>query len=161
GAGQRGDRTRAHVLAGALACRHRTRGPDDSVPQQDVSGILRAPSSVLTSLSDRDGRMSCSSTTYQVRVGDQPQGRKGAGHRDASQRARPRRRGDRMTRRDFIAMLGEAAVWPLAARAQAGKLVRLGYLEGGARADPTTQNLRRQFVLGMRDLGYNEGRDYL
>ena len=66
-----------------------------------------------------------------------------------------------MTRRDFIAMLGGAAVWPLAARAQAGKLVRLGYLEGGARADPTTQNLRRQFVLGMRDLGYNEGRDYL
>jgi hypothetical protein len=25
-------------LPGALACRHRTRGPDDSVPQQDVSG---------------------------------------------------------------------------------------------------------------------------
>lgn len=40
------DRTRAPVLAGALACRHRIRGPDDSVPQQDVSGILRAPSSV-------------------------------------------------------------------------------------------------------------------
>src|SRR6516164_5761669 len=50
GAGQRGDRTRAHVLAGALACRHRTRGPDDSVPQQDVSSILRAPSSVSTKL---------------------------------------------------------------------------------------------------------------
>ena len=46
GAGQRGNRTRAHVLAGALACRHRTRGRVDSVPQQDVSGILRAPSSV-------------------------------------------------------------------------------------------------------------------
>jgi hypothetical protein len=26
---------RAHVLAGAPAGRHRTRGPDDSVPQQD------------------------------------------------------------------------------------------------------------------------------
>ena len=37
----------------------------------------------------------------------------------------------------------------------------MGYLDGGARTDPTTQNLRRQFVLGMRDLGYNEGRDYL
>src|SRR6516164_5915643 len=79
GAGQRGDRTRAHVLAGALACRHRTRGPDDSVPQQDVSGILRAPSSVLTSLSDRDGRMSCPSTTYQVRVGDQLKAAKALG----------------------------------------------------------------------------------
>jgi putative ABC transport system substrate-binding protein len=66
-----------------------------------------------------------------------------------------------MKRRDFITLLGGVAAWPLAARAQTGKLVRLGYLEGGAREDPTTQNLRRQFVLGMRDLGYNEGRDYL
>jgi putative ABC transport system substrate-binding protein len=64
-------------------------------------------------------------------------------------------------RRSFITLLGGAAAWPLAARAQTGKLVRLGYLDGGARTDPTTQNLRRQFVLGMRDLGYNEGRDYL
>jgi putative ABC transport system substrate-binding protein len=47
------------------------------------------------------------------------------------------------------------------ARAQTGKLVRLGYLEGGARSDSTVQNLRRQFVAGMRDLGYNEGREYL
>ena len=66
-----------------------------------------------------------------------------------------------MRKRDFIALIGGAAAWPLAARAQTGKLVRLGYLDGGARTDPTTQNLRRQFVLGMRDLGYNEGRDYL
>src|SRR6516165_569959 len=66
------------------------------------------------------------------------------------------------SRREFITLLGGmAAAWPLAARAQTGKLVRLGYLDGGARTDPTTQNLRRKFVLGMRDLGYNEGRDYL
>jgi putative tryptophan/tyrosine transport system substrate-binding protein len=65
-------------------------------------------------------------------------------------------------RREFITLLGgAAAAWPLAARGQTGKLVRLGYLDGGARADPTAQNLRHQFVLGMRDLGYNEGRDYL
>ena len=64
-------------------------------------------------------------------------------------------------RRDFITLLGGAAAWPLAARAQDRKPVRLGYLDGGADADPTTQNLRRQFVLGMRDLGYNEGRDYV
>jgi ABC-type uncharacterized transport system substrate-binding protein len=69
--------------------------------------------------------------------------------------------GDQLKRRNFITLLGGAAMaWPLAARAQTGKLVRLGYLDGGTRADPTTQNLRRQFVLGMRDLGYNEGRDY-
>jgi ABC-type uncharacterized transport system substrate-binding protein len=67
-----------------------------------------------------------------------------------------------LRRRAFITLLGcAAAAWPLAARAQTGKLVRLGYLDGGARADTTVQNLRRQFVLGMRDLGYIEGRDYL
>ena len=67
-----------------------------------------------------------------------------------------------MRRREFITLLGGVATaWPLAVRGQTGKLVRLGYLEGGARSDSTVQNLRRQFVAGMRDLGYNEGRDYL
>ena len=66
-----------------------------------------------------------------------------------------------MKRREFITLLGGAAAWPVVARAQTDKLVRLGYLEGGARTDPTVQNLRRQFVLGMRDLGYIEGRNYL
>ena len=66
-----------------------------------------------------------------------------------------------MKRRAFIAGLGSAAAWPMVARAQQGKLVRLGYLEGGARTDPAVQNLRHQFVLGMRDLGYIEGRDYV
>jgi putative ABC transport system substrate-binding protein len=66
-----------------------------------------------------------------------------------------------MKRRAFIAALGSAAAWPLVVRGQQGKLIRLGYLDGGARADTTTMSLRHQFVLGMRDLGYIEGRDYL
>jgi putative tryptophan/tyrosine transport system substrate-binding protein len=69
-----------------------------------------------------------------------------------------------MRRREFLGVLGGAATataWPRAARAQQGKVVRLGYLDGGAGSDPAVQNLRRQFVLGMRDLGYNEGRDYM
>src|SRR5262249_34434541 len=69
---------------------------------------------------------------------------------------------DRLKRRKFITLLGgAAAAWPLAARAQERRAVRRGYLDGGAGVDPTSQNLRRQFVLGMRDLGYNEGRDYV
>jgi putative ABC transport system substrate-binding protein len=66
-------------------------------------------------------------------------------------------------RRAFITLLGgAAAAWPLAARALQRKLLRLGYLDSGALrpTDPVGANLRRQFVLGLRDLGYVEGRDF-
>jgi putative ABC transport system substrate-binding protein len=68
-----------------------------------------------------------------------------------------------MRRREFIALLGGAAVaWPLAAQAQQSKLVRLGYLDSssGRPTDPVGANLRRQFLLGLRDLGYVEGRHF-
>ena len=45
----------------------------------------------------------------QVRTGDQPQDRQGARPRRAAVAARPRRRGDRMKRREFITLLGGAA----------------------------------------------------
>jgi putative ABC transport system substrate-binding protein len=63
-------------------------------------------------------------------------------------------------RRAFITFLGGAAAWPLAARAQQSKMFRIGYLDAGERADPVQQNLRRQFLLGLRDLGYVENRNF-
>src|SRR3974390_3586748 len=66
-----------------------------------------------------------------------------------------------MRRRDLLSLVGYSAAWPVVARAQQRKLVRLGYLQGETREDATVQNLRRQFVLGMRDLDYIEGRDYV
>jgi putative tryptophan/tyrosine transport system substrate-binding protein len=66
-------------------------------------------------------------------------------------------------RREFVSSVGVligAAAWPLAAQAQQGKLFRVGYLDAGAPNDATVKNLRRQFLLGMRDLGYIEDRDF-
>jgi putative ABC transport system substrate-binding protein len=61
-------------------------------------------------------------------------------------------------RREFITLLGGAAAWPLAARAQqAGKLPTIGYLGGNsaAQASQTTS----AFLQRMRELGWTEGRN--
>ena len=61
-----------------------------------------------------------------------------------------------MRRREFIALLGGAAVaWPLAARAQqAGKMPRIGILNNGSAALYSRTN---PFFEGLRELGYKEG----
>jgi putative tryptophan/tyrosine transport system substrate-binding protein len=61
-----------------------------------------------------------------------------------------------MTRREFITLLGGAAVaWPLAARAQQPpKMARLGYL-----APARLPNLIEALSAGLRDLGYVEGQN--
>src|SRR6516165_1977807 len=63
-----------------------------------------------------------------------------------------------MRRRDFITLLGGAAAgWPLAARGQQpGKTPRVGYIRAGT---PHNDPFREEFVRGMRDLGYVEGRN--
>src|SRR6266571_3690133 len=60
-----------------------------------------------------------------------------------------------MRRREFIAVLGGAAVWPLVARAQKS-VPRLGVLlYTNPESDPSIEVVRR----GLRDLGYIEGRN--
>src|SRR6266404_2985927 len=61
-----------------------------------------------------------------------------------------------MRRRNFIALLGGAAVWPLAARAQQFKLARIGALFIGL-AD--AQSFKKEFQEGLRDLGFVEGQN--
>jgi putative ABC transport system substrate-binding protein len=62
-----------------------------------------------------------------------------------------------MRRRELITLLGGAAVWPLAARAQQpNKPRKVGWI-GGAIRLPTHE----EFLEGMRDLGYAEGRDFV
>jgi putative tryptophan/tyrosine transport system substrate-binding protein len=64
---------------------------------------------------------------------------------------------DQLKRRDFISLLGGAAVaWPLAVQAQRAKVARIGFLGVGpatAWADEV-----EAFKAGLRDLGYVEDR---
>jgi putative ABC transport system substrate-binding protein len=62
-----------------------------------------------------------------------------------------------MRRRDFISLVGGSAVaWPLAARAQqASRLVRIGFVSGGAGPNPNVYG----FQHGLRQLGYVEGQN--
>src|SRR5262249_14800780 len=69
----------------------------------------------------------------------------------------PRRRGDRMKRREFLTLLGGAtAAWPLAARAQERPLI--AWLSGGARG--ASVGFIDAFLQGMRELGYVESRNF-
>ena len=60
-----------------------------------------------------------------------------------------------MKRREFIALLGAAAAFPLLARAQPAKVYRIAGLSGGTAASRAP--LLAAFMRGMRDLGYVEG----
>src|SRR5262249_32236641 len=72
----------------------------------------------------------------------------------AARSVRSRRRGDRVKRREFIALLGGAAAWPLAARAQPSrKLPRVGVLVGTSPPFPLADALQQ----GLHALGYSEG----
>jgi ABC-type uncharacterized transport system substrate-binding protein len=63
-----------------------------------------------------------------------------------------------MQRRKFITLLGGAAVWPLAARAQSQQRVRLiGVLAGTTENDPQAQRRIGAFTQALRELGWNEG----
>jgi putative ABC transport system substrate-binding protein len=61
-------------------------------------------------------------------------------------------------RRKFIAVLGGAAAWPLAARAQQGERIRrIGVLLAATADDPEYQPRMRAFQQGLALLGWTEG----
>ena len=64
-----------------------------------------------------------------------------------------------MRRREFITLLGGAAAWPVAARAQHPAMPVVGYLNYGSPESDTPRltGLRR----GLNENGYIEGRNFV
>jgi hypothetical protein len=64
-------------------------------------------------------------------------------------------------RREFLMLLGGAAAWPLAARAQQGaEKRRVGVLMSGDEAEPGYGQLAA-FVQGLRGLGWTDGQIFV
>src|ERR1043166_3813069 len=64
-----------------------------------------------------------------------------------------------LKRREFITLLGNAAVaWPLVTRAQQRKVAQIGIV---VLTNADGQSLTRELRLGLRDLGYSEGQNFV
>jgi putative ABC transport system substrate-binding protein len=66
---------------------------------------------------------------------------------------------DHLKRRDFMTLLGGAAAWPFAARAQQPAMPVVGFLRSGILPEPDTTHRVTAFHQGMKETGYVEGRN--
>src|SRR5262252_2811510 len=65
-----------------------------------------------------------------------------------------------MKRREFITLIGGAAAWPLAARAQQPeRMRRIGVLMSAVEGDPTGLEFVTAFAQGLAELGWTVGRN--
>jgi putative tryptophan/tyrosine transport system substrate-binding protein len=63
-------------------------------------------------------------------------------------------------RRQFIALLGGAAAWPLIARAQqSNRARRIGLLMTGVQTEPTLRSYVAAFAQALRNLGWLDGQN--
>ena len=66
-----------------------------------------------------------------------------------------------LRRRDFMAGLGGAAVWPVAARTQQGeRMRRIGVLMALDQTDPEGKLRYSALTQALADLGWTDGRQY-
>jgi putative ABC transport system substrate-binding protein len=67
---------------------------------------------------------------------------------------------DQLKRREFITLLGGAAAWPLAARAQqAERMRRIGVIETLTADDEESLARKAAFLQGLQQLGWTDGRN--
>ena len=64
-----------------------------------------------------------------------------------------------MKRREFITLVGGAAAWPLAARAQQERMRRIGVLTNLDEADPELKGWLTAFQVELQKLGWAQGRN--
>jgi putative ABC transport system substrate-binding protein len=64
---------------------------------------------------------------------------------------------DHLKRREFITLLGGAAAWPLAARAQQPSMPLIGFLHGGSAE--ANQGFTSTFRQGLKQTGFSEGQN--
>src|SRR5262249_28152146 len=105
----------------------------------------------------REGGRSTGSGADQVRAGGQPEECQSAWARNSIVGARPRRRGDRMRRREFITLLGGAAAWPVAARAQQIPQIGVLWHAGNEEEEAIYLSALRR---GFSDQGYVESQNF-
>src|SRR5688572_19825399 len=91
-----------------------------------------------------------------VRPDTMPSLGQGAWPHQSAHASRPRRGGNRMKRRDFLALLGgAAAVYPLTVHAQQpARMSRIGWIAIGT---PQGSEFFEAVKQGLRELGYVEG----
>ena len=65
----------------------------------------------------------------------------------------------KMKRREFITLVGGAAAWPLAARAQQERMRRISVLANSAADDPLGQARHGAFLQGLQQAGWTIGRN--
>src|SRR5262249_54584936 len=106
----------------------------------------------------RETGRSAISAANDVPTCHQPQSRQGTRPHSARYAPRSRRRGDRVKRREFISLVGGAAVaWPIAVRAQQPAVPVVGFVD--ARSAEGSSHYGAAFRKGLEETGYIEGQN--